>query len=280
MQTLGANRDETRRAGGLSGRVALVTGAGAGIGRGCALALAAAGATVIVNDLAARLADSDTVARIEASGGRALPVAADVSSEAEVETMVAIARERCGTLDILVNNAGIERDSTFLEMTLADWQRVLAVNLTGQFLCARAAVREFLRPDRAHGSGRALGNIVCISSVHRQIPWARHVNYATSKGGLTQFVRSLAQELATRRIRVNAVAPGAIRTAINRAAWETEPAMRRLLTLVPYGRIGEPEDVAAAVLWLASDASDYVTGTTLTVDGGMSLYPAFATGEG
>ena len=181
-----------------------------------------------------------------------------------------------GTVDILIANAGLQQDAPVASMTLDQWNRVLAVNLTGQFLCARAAIREFRRRGVVESVSRAAGKIVCISSVHQVIPWAGHVNYAASKGGVHLMMLSLAQEVAPERIRVNAIAPGAIRTPINRAAWETRAALERLTALIPYGRIGEPEDVARAAVWLASDQSDYVVGTTLFVDGGMTLYPGFA----
>ena len=182
-----------------------------------------------------------------------------------------------GTIDILVANAGLQRDSVFSEMTLAQWQKVIDVNLTGQFLCARAAVREFLRRGVVPSVSHAAGKIICMSSVHQTIPWGGHANYASSKGGIKLLMESMAQELAPKRIRVNAIAPGAIRTPINTVAWDTPDALSRLLTLVPYGRIGEPEDIAKAAVWLASDESDYVVGTTLFVDGGMTLFPGFAT---
>jgi glucose 1-dehydrogenase len=180
-----------------------------------------------------------------------------------------------GRIDILVANSGIQQDAPFAEMTLAQWQRVLDVNLTGQFLCAREAVRRFDAQAAQPGLSRARGKVICMSSVHEVIPWAGHVNYAASKGGVMLMMKSLAQEVAQRGIRVNAIAPGAIRTPINRDAWGDPAAEKKLLRLIPYGRIGEPEDVAAAAVWLASDQSDYVTGTTLMIDGGMSLYPAF-----
>ena len=267
----------------LAGQTALVTGASSGIGRACALALAAAGARVAVNhppDNDNRIRAERLVAEIARSQGIATAVAADVSDEAAVEAMVTEIRQRFGTLDILVNNAGIQRDSAIADMSLDDWRRVIDVNLTGQFLCARAAVREFLRRGTDPERSRATGKIVCMSSVHQAIPWARHANYAASKGGVMMLTKSLAQELAPERIRVNAVAPGAIATDINRAAWETDTARRDLLRLIPYGRVGDTEDVARAVLWLASDESDYVTGATLVVDGGMMLYPGFAEGHG
>jgi glucose 1-dehydrogenase len=183
-----------------------------------------------------------------------------------------------GTIDILVANAGLQRDSAFHQMTLAQWNTVLSVNLTGQFLCAREAVREFLRRGVVPSVSKAAGKIICMSSVHQVIPWAGHANYATSKGGIKMLMESLAQEVAPRGIRVNAIAPGAIRTPINTSAWDTPEALKDLLTLIPYGRIGEPEDIGRAAVWLASDESDYVVGTTLFVDGGMTLYPGFATG--
>jgi glucose 1-dehydrogenase len=186
--------------------------------------------------------------------------------------------EAFGTIDILVANAGLQRDSAFTTMTLAEWNKVIGVNLTGQFLCAREAVREFIRRGVVPDVSCAAGKIICMSSVHQEIPWAGHANYASSKGGIRQLMQSLAQEMAPHRIRVNAIAPGAIRTPINTSAWNTPEAYKALMTLVPYGRIGEPEDIARAAVWLASDQSDYVVGTTLFVDGGMTLYPGFATG--
>ncbi|HET7409754.1 MAG TPA: glucose 1-dehydrogenase [Paracoccaceae bacterium] len=264
---------------GLSGQVAVVTGAASGIGRECALALGAAGCTVVVNHRPGDEAGGSAVAaEVEAAGGRALPFPADVSREEDVDAMFAAARDRLGTIHILVNNAGIQAGARFQDMTLAQWRKVIAVNLDGQFLCARAAVREFLRRGPQPDISAATGKIICMSSVHQVIPWAFETNYAASKGGVMLLMQSLAQELAPDRIRVNAVAPGAIRTKINQGAWETPEAMSDLLTLIPYGRIGEPPDVASAVLFLASDLSDYMTGTTVFVDGGMSLYPAFRGG--
>jgi glucose 1-dehydrogenase len=253
-----------------------VTGASSGIGRATALALAAAGAKVAVNHLPSEAEEAaEVVARIDAAGSEAMAVAGDVSVEAEVEAMVAAAVGRFGTLHVLVNNAGIQRDAALVEMELDDWRRVIEVNLTGQFLCARAAAREFLRRGVVPEVSPAAGKIICMSSVHETIPWAGHANYAASKGGVHMLMRSLAQELAPARIRVNAIAPGAVRTAINRAAWETEEARADLRRLIPAGRIGETHDIARAVVWLASDASDYMTGATLVIDGGMTLYPAF-----
>ncbi len=262
----------------LAGQKALVTGANSGIGRGIAIALGHAGADVLVNYLADEAAANDVVEEIRRCGVDALAVKADVSSESEVAAMFEAMLKRFGTIDILVNNAGLQRDSGFKDMSLAQWNTVLEVNLTGQFLCARRAVAEFLRRGVVPSVSRAAGKIICMSSVHQEIPWAGHANYAASKGGIKMLMESLAQEVAPLRIRVNGIAPGAIRTPINAGAWETKEAYQRLMTLVPYGRIGEPEDIARAAVWLASDDSDYVVGTTLFVDGGMTLYPGFATG--
>jgi glucose 1-dehydrogenase len=259
------------------GQYALVTGAASGIGRACALALAEAGAGVAVNHLP-RSADKarKVVREIEARGGRAIAAAADVRRADEVERMFSEVLERFGALHILVNNAGVQDDAPFQQMSLEQWNKVLDTDLTGQFLCAQQAVRLFeLREGRDFQNGSALGKIICMSSVHQAIPWAGHVNYAAAKGGVRLLMETMAQELAPKKIRVNAVAPGAICTDINRPVWENEEKRHQLLTLIPYGRIGTPEDVAHAVVWLASDESDYITGTTLTVDGGMMLYPAF-----
>jgi glucose 1-dehydrogenase len=177
-----------------------------------------------------------------------------------------------------VNNAGLQQDAAFHEMTLAQWDLVIRVNLTGQFLCAREAAREFLRRGVVPAVSTAAGKIICISSVHEVIPWSGHVNYAASKGGIMQLMKSMAQELAPKKIRVNSIAPGAIKTPINRPAWDTPAALDALLTLIPDQRIGLPQDIARTAVWLASDQSDYITGATLFVDGGMTLYPGFATG--
>ncbi|HTV94726.1 MAG TPA: SDR family oxidoreductase [Steroidobacteraceae bacterium] len=262
----------------LAGQKALVTGANSGIGRGVAIALGEAGADVIVNYVTGEDAAAAVVEQIRKSGADAQAIKADVSSESEVAAMFAEMMKRFGTIDILVNNAGLQRDSAFAAMSMAQWNTVLSVNLTGQFLCSRQAVAEFMRRGVVPSVSCAAGKIICMSSVHQQIPWAGHANYATSKGGIKLLMESMAQEFAPHRIRVNAIAPGAIRTPINKSAWDTKEAYDSLMTLIPYGRIGEPEDVARAAVWLASDHSDYVVGSTLYIDGGMTLYPGFATG--
>jgi glucose 1-dehydrogenase len=262
----------------LSGQVAVVTGAGSGIGAAVAVGLAAAGATVVVNHPHMAAPAEEVVSIINRAGGKAIALGADVSKEEQVALMFQQAIAQFGTVDILVANAGLQRDAPFVKMSLADWQFVLNVNLTGQFLCAREAAREFLRRGLDPARSVALGKIICMSSVHQVIPWGGHCNYATSKGGVKLFMESIAQELAPHKIRVNAIGPGAIKTPINRMAWETPAAEAALRTLIPYDRVGVPEDIAKAAVWLASDESDYVTGATLFVDGGMTLYPGFATG--
>jgi glucose 1-dehydrogenase len=262
----------------LQGQPALVTGANSGIGKAVALGLGASGADVVVNYVTNPEAAEEVAHQIEAGGRRAIAIKADVSKEDEVKAMFAKAIDHFGTLHICVSNAGLQRDAPLLDMTLEQWNTVINVNLTGQFLCAQEAVREFTRRGVMHEVSAAAGKLVFMSSVHQEIPWAGHVNYAAPKGGVMQLMRSIAQEVAPLAIRANAIAPGAIRTPINRPAWETPEAYRSLMTLVPYKRIGEPDDIAHTVAWLASDAADYVTGATLFVDGGMTLYPGFTTG--
>ncbi|PKM37927.1 MAG: sugar dehydrogenase [Gammaproteobacteria bacterium HGW-Gammaproteobacteria-10] len=262
----------------LRGQKALVTGANSGIGRSVALYLAKEGADVAVNYVFDEQSAKEVVDEIKRCGGHALAIKADVSSETEVQNMFASMLEEFGTIDILVNNAGIQSDAAFDDMTLEQWNKVINVNLTGQFLCAREAIREFKRRGVISEISCAAGKIISISSVHEVIPWGGHVNYAASKGGVMLMNKSLAQEVAPYRIRVNSVCPGAIRTPINRTAWETPEAYDELMKLIPYNRIGEPDDISRAVVWLASDDSDYANGISLFIDGGMTLYPGFAEG--
>ncbi len=262
----------------LRGQTALVTGASSGVGEGIARALGAAGAAVVVNYASNTAGAERVVADLRAAGAEALAVRADVAREADVEAMFTRVLAALGRLDILVNNAGLQRDAPLTQMTLEQWNTVLGVNLTGMFLCTRAAARAMLAQPPRPELSRATGKIICVSSVHEIIPWAGHVNYAASKGGVKLFMQSVAQELAPHRIRVNSIAPGAIQTPINRPAWDTPEALRSLLALVPYGRIGAPADIGDVAVWLASDAADYVHGQTIVVDGGMTLYPEFSRG--
>lgn len=261
----------------LMGQTAIVTGASSGIGKAVALAYGAHGAQVVVNYIKGEDAANEIVRTIQNGGGKAMAIACDVSKQDEVQSMFKQTIEEYGTVDILVNNAGIQVDAAFVDMTLEQWQKVIDVNLTGLFLCAKEAVNEFLKRGVVSERSVAAGKIICMSSVHQVIPWAGHVNYAASKGGIDLLMKSLAQELAPQKIRVNSIGPGAIQTPINQSVWDDEQSLKELLTLIPYGRIGKPEDIAKVAVWLASDDSDYVTGTTVFADGGMLLYPGFAT---
>jgi glucose 1-dehydrogenase len=261
----------------LKGQTAIITGANSGIGKAIALAMGQNGANVVVNFVVDEPAAQSVVQEIIAMGTLAIAIRADVSNEEEVQHMFELAIENFGTIDIMVNNAGLQRDSAFQDMTLDQWNKVIGVNLTGQFLCSREAVREFLRRGPRPEISKALGKIICMSSVHEVIPWGGHVNYASSKGGVMQLMKSMAQELGKDKIRVNSIGPGAIKTPINTNAWDTPEAASNLLKLIPYDRIGEPEDIGNVAVWLASDDSDYIHGTTIFVDGGMTCYPGFST---
>lgn len=262
----------------LNGQKALVTGGNSGIGEGIALELGKAGADVVINYVTHEETAEELVKQIESHGSKAIALHADVSKEDEVKEMFANMFEEFGTIDILINNAGLQRDAALLDMTLEQWNTVIGVNLTGQFLCAREAVREFRRRGVNPEVSCAAGKIIHISSVHEVIPWAGHVNYAASKGGVSMLMRSIAQEVAQYRIRVNSICPGAIRTPINRPAWDTKEAYNKLMELVPYNRIGEVDDIGRAAVWLATDEADYITGASIFVDGGMTLYPGFEAG--
>ena len=263
------------KSGKLQGQVAIVTGASSGIGAGVAVAFAQAGARIVINYSSSEEKAAQVLREVKGIGAEAFIFKADVSREGEVKDMFRETIDRFGTVDILVNNAGLQKDAAFHDMTLEEWNHVLAINLTGQFLCAREAVKEFLRRGVVPLRSKSAGKIICMSSVHEMIPWAGHANYAASKGGVMMLMKSIAQEYAPMKIRVNSIGPGAVRTPINHAAWKTPGAYRNLLKLIPAKRIGEVEDIGNAAVWLASDDADYVTGTTLFVDGGMLLYPGF-----
>ena len=262
----------------LKGQKALVTGANSGIGRAVAIALGSAGADVVVNYVRGENAANEVVDAVVKSGNRAAAIQADVSNEEQVQAMFRKMIEEFGTIDVLVNNAGLQMDAPFEQMTLAQWNTVIGINLTGQFLCAREAVREFKRRGVVNDVSVSAGKIICMSSVHEVIPWAGHANYAASKGGVMLLMKSIAQEVAPYRIRVNSICPGAIRTPINTSAWNSPEAYTALMGLIPYKRTGEPEDIGRVAVLLASDQADYINGASIFVDGGMTLYPGFASG--
>ncbi|NIJ53956.1 SDR family oxidoreductase [Dyadobacter arcticus] len=261
-------------------QVVIVTGSSSGIGKACAIYFANQGAHVVVNYSSNAEEGQNTLNEILNKGGSAILVQADVSREDDVLALFRETISKFGRLDVLVSNAGLQKDSPFLEMSLQQWQKVIDVNLTGMFLCCRAAARQFIEQEKnateTSHSELSIGKIVMMSSVHDVIPWAGHVNYAASKGGIMMFMKSISQELAPHKIRVNSVSPGAIKTPINKEVWSDPEKYKGLMNLIPYKRIGTPQDVAKAVGWLASDESDYVNGETLYIDGGMTLYPEFA----
>ena len=260
----------------LTGQKALVTGASKGLGQAMAIGFAQAGADVLVNYSTDEAGALETVKAIETLGRKAVAFKANQSRESEVKAMFDCMFHTFGRLDICVPNGAIQLNAKVDEMTLEQWQGVIDVNLTGMFLCAREAIRAFKRQGIDRSVSYACGKLIFMSSVHDIIPWEGHANYAAAKGGLMLFMKSLAQEVAHLRIRVNALSPGAIRTPMN-VEKLTSPEIfeSTLLKLIPAKRIGEPEDVARAAVWLASDQSDYVHGTTIYIDGGMTLYPGF-----
>lgn len=264
----------------LKNQVAIVTGASSGIGTGIAKSLAEAGAAVIVNHSSERSADEAKAVlnEITEAGGKGIVYQCNVSKEEEVIRMFNDVIQEFGTVDILVNNAGIQKDAKFIEMTLDDWNAVIGVNLTGQFLCAREAIKEFLRRGIDPSRSVACGKIIHISSVHEIIPWAGHANYAASKGAIRMLMQTLAQEYGADKIRVNSICPGAIQTPINKDAWSTPDALNSLLQLIPYNRIGQPKDIGNLAAFLASDLADYISGASIFVDGGMTTFESFSTG--
>ncbi|HQU60921.1 MAG: SDR family oxidoreductase [Phaeodactylibacter sp.] len=259
----------------LARQTAIVTGASSGIGKACAIALGQAGANVVLDYVGNPTGAEEAAAQIRASGGQAMTVACDVSQEDQVIALFQKAVAAFGTVDILINNAGLQKDSPFVDMSVADWDLVLNVNLKGQFLCAREAIREFIRRGPRPDVSVALGKIICMSSVHEIIPWAGHANYAASKGGVDLLMKSIAQEHGHLKVRVNSIAPGAIKTPINHEAWDSPKAEKHLLQLIPYKRVGLPEDIGKLAVFLCSDDSDYIHGETIFIDGGMTLYPGF-----
>ncbi len=263
----------------LKGQKALITGASKGLGADIAIGMAKAGADVLVNYYSDKSGAEAVAQAVEENGGKATLFKADVASEEDVLAMYDHFFSTFGRLDILVANSGMQLNAPIDEMTLYQWQRVIDVNLTGQFLCAKEAVKAFKRQGIDKSISYAAGKIIHMSSVHDIIPWENHVNYAATKGGVLMLMKSIAMEVAHQKIRVNAISPGAIRTPMN-VEKLTSPEIYddQLLKLIPSKRIGEPEDVTRASIWLASDESDYINGTTIYIDGGMTLYPGFIGG--
>ncbi len=264
----------------LQNQIAIITGASSGIGSGIAKCIATSGATVIINhsSQSSKPSAEAILKEITDDGGSGITYQCDVSKEEEVIKMFQDVITQYGTVDILINNAGVQKDAKFTEMTLQQWQQVIDINLTGQFLCAREAIREFLRRDIDPAKSVARGKIIHISSVHEIIPWAGHANYAASKGAIRMLMQTLAQEYGADKIRVNSICPGAIQTPINTNAWNTPEAYNSLMNLIPYNRIGKPEDIGKLAIFLASDDSDYITGASIFIDGGMTTFESFSTG--
>ncbi|MGY0401899.1 glucose-1-dehydrogenase [Carnobacterium jeotgali] len=257
----------------LKGKVAVVTGGSKGIGNAIARRLSEEKMKVVINYHSDKKGAEETVADLKKIGGEAVAVQADVSSEEGIQALLDAAVSNFGELDLWINNAGMENQVPTHELTLDDWNKVIDVNLTGVFLGSKAALNHFLEHDKK-------GNIINLSSVHERIPWPTFAHYSASKAGVKGFNETIALEYAHKGIRVNSIAPGAINTPINAEKFEDEKQKAATLKMIPLDYIGKPEEVAAAATWLASDESSYVTGITLFVDGGMSLYPSFEKGEG
>lgn len=262
----------------LKGQVALVTGSSSGIGKAVVMEMAREGANVVINYNSDKESAEEILKEIESFGGKGIVFGGDVSDENDVKNMFNKTIEAFGTIDILVNNAGIQKDAELVDMSLKDWKMVININLTGQFLCAREAAKIFIKRGINKEKSKAAGKMIFMSSVHDVIPWAGHCNYAAAKGGVMLLMKTLAQELAHHKIRINSISPGAIKTPINEEAWKDPEDEKKLIEKIPYGRVGVPEDIGKAAVWLASDESDYITGATIYVDGGMTLYPEFRSG--
>jgi glucose 1-dehydrogenase len=246
----------------LKGKVAVVTGAATGIGQAIAIAFAQSGAAVVVDYVGKASVSDDTIDKINAMGGKVLGVDADISLPDDVNSLVQKTVAAFGKLDIFVNNAGIEKKIAFVDYPLEEWQNIMAVNLTGPFLCAQAAARQMI----LQGTG---GRIINISSIHEDLPMPTNAPYCTSKGGLRMLMRTIAVELAPHRITVNNIGPGAIYTPIDKDVEMDAKLNDQILAEIPLGRWGKPEEVAQLAVYLASDDAAYITGSTHFIDGGM-----------
>ena len=257
----------------LNNKVAVITGGSKGIGNAIAKRFGEENMKVVINYNSDKAGADKAVAEIEKAGGQGIAIQADISTEEGVQKLLDAAVDNFGGLDVWINNAGMENQHPTNELSLKDWQRVINVNLTGVFLGSKAALNYFLKNNKK-------GNIINMSSVHEQIPWPTFAHYAASKGGVKLFTQTIAMEYADKGIRVNAIGPGAINTPINAKKFNDPKQLATTTSLIPMKRVGDPAEVAAAAAWLASDESSYVTGITMFVDGGMTLYPAFQGGRG
>lgn len=257
----------------LKGKVVAVTGGATGLGKAMCLRFAEEGAKVVVNYYNDKQPIDEVIDELKKQGGEAVKIQGDVSKEEDVKSIVQTAVDTFGTLDIMVNNAGIENEVPSDELSLKDWNRVIATNLTGAFLGSREAIHYMLEHN-------IKGSVINMSSVHEVIPWPHFVHYAASKGGIKLMTETLALEYAPKGIRVNNIAPGAMNTPINAEKFSDPELKKGVIELIPMGYIGKPEEVAACAVWLASSQASYVTGLTLFCDGGMTQYPGFQAGKG
>lgn len=264
----------------LKGKIAVVTGAGTGLGEGIAERFLNEGMNVVVNYHSDRskpgaleLAERFSKPLGDGTSPQAIAVQADVSTEEGAHKLAEAALEQFGDLDVWVNNAGIESRYETHELPLEVWNKTMSVNLTGVFLGSREALRHFVEKDKP-------GVIINMSSVHEKIPWPTFAAYTASKGAIKMFTETIALEYASRNIRANCIAPGAIETPINAEKFADPAALKKTTSMVPEDRIGSVKDIADAAAWLASDSASYVTGQSIFVDGGMSLYPSFERGDG
>ncbi|MBF7024693.1 glucose 1-dehydrogenase [Staphylococcus kloosii] len=259
----------------LENKVVVITGAGSGLGKAFSEEFGKLKAKVVMNYLSEKHLDdvNETIKLIEDAGGQAIKVQGDVSVEDDVNNLVATAVKEFGTLDVMINNAGFEKPIPTHEMSVSEWQKVIDINLTGAFMGAKAAVNQFLKEDKK-------GVILNTSSVHDTIPWPNYVNYAASKGGLKLMMETMSMEYAQYGIRINNISPGAIVTEHTREKFSDPTTRAETLEMIPAKEIGEAHQVANVALFLASDFSDYIHGTTIYVDGGMTNYPAFMGGKG